>query len=190
MMKTLLTSLRTSLALMLLCGVLYNVAVTGIACGLMPKQASGSLITDDQGTVIGSELIGQLFTDPMYFHGRESSIDYQASGSGSPNYAPSNPDLEARMKASIEEWKASNPEVSNDELPVDLITNSASGLDPHITPDAALAQVPRVSELSQIPQQQLEELVEQYTEQRTLGFLGEPVVNVLKLNLALQELIL
>lgn len=187
MMKTLLTSIRISLVFMLLCGVLYNAAITGIAGALMPKQASGSLITNEQGAVIGSELIGQLFTDPTFFHGRESSINYQAAGSGSTNYAPSSADLAARMQTSIEEWVVINPEVPISKLPIDLITNSASGLDPHISPEAAQAQVPRISELTHIPQQQLEELVAQYTEQRTLGFLGEPVVNVLKLNIALQK---
>lgn len=185
-MKTILTSLRTSLMLMLLCGLIYTLVVTGIAKLAFPKQAEGSLIHDGQGNVIGSELIGQSFTDPKYFQGRVSSIDYKAEASGTPNYAPSNPELLDRVKKSVADWQQNNPDVPVSELPVDLITNSGSGLDPDISPDAAKAQIPRISKLTGMSAGDLEAMVKEQTKGRELGFLGEPTVNVLKLNLELQ----
>jgi len=172
---------------MLLCGVIYNLSVTGIAQLIMPKQADGSLIYNESGDVIGSELIGQSFKDPKFFQGRVSSIDYHAEGSGSPNYAPSNPDLIARMRQSVKDWKTNNPDVPTDQLPIDLITNSGSGLDPHISPEAAIAQIPRISKLTGVTSKKLESLVSLNTEARKLGFLGEPLVNVLQLNIGLQR---
>lgn len=188
-MKLLVSSLRISLLFMVLCGLGYNLSVTGIAQTMFPEQADGSLIQNEKGTVIGSRLIGQLFTEPKYFQGRISSINYRADGSGSPNYAPSHPALLERITKSLEEWKINNPEVPVSGLPIDLITNSASGLDPDISPEAAHAQIPRISRLTGIEQQQLESLVEELTSQRTLGFLGEPAVNVLKLNIELLRLL-
>lgn len=188
-MKLLTSSLRISLLFMVLCGLGYNLAVTGIAQIAFPKQAEGSLIQDETGTVIGSKWIGQLFTEPHYFHGRASSIEYQADGSGSPNYAPSHPELLERVTTSVEEWKINNPEVPVSDVPMDLLTNSASGLDPDISPEAARAQIPRISRLTGIEQQQLESLVQEQTTQRALGFLGEPTVNVLQLNIELQRLL-
>lgn len=182
-------ALRTSLVFIVLCGVLYPLVTTGVAQLLMPKQADGSLITDENGKVVGSELIGQNFTDPQFFHGRVSSIEYNGAGSGSNNYAPSNPDMIDRTKASIEAWKENNPDVPISELPMDLITNSGSGLDPHISPQAADIQIPRISKLTEIPEAELKQLVEKHTEGRDLGVFGEPRVNVLKLNLALRELL-
>lgn len=182
-------ALRASLVFILLCGVLYPLVTTGAAQLLMPKQADGSLIRDDSGKVVGSELIGQNFTDPQFFHGRVSSIEYNAAGSGSNNYAPSNPDMIDRTKASIEAWKENNPDVPVSELPMDLVTNSGSGLDPHISPQAADIQIPRISKLTEIPEAELQQLVEKHTEGRDLGVFGEPRVNVLKLNLALRELL-
>ncbi|WP_126427049.1 potassium-transporting ATPase subunit KdpC [Brevibacillus marinus] len=181
-------AIRLSLVFIVLCGLLYPLACTGIAQLLMPERANGSLIKDADGRVIGSELIGQLFTDPKYFHGRVSSIKYDAGASGSNNYAPSNPELIERTKASIVEWQKNNPDVPVSELPIDLITNSASGLDPHISPKSAKVQIPRISRLTGISPSQLESLVNEYTEDRDLGLFGEPRVNVLKLNLALQQL--
>ncbi|CAH0120809.1 Potassium-transporting ATPase KdpC subunit [Paenibacillus sp. CECT 9249] len=188
-MKLLASSLRISLLFMVLCGLGYNLAVTGIAQIIFPEQADGSLVQDDDGTVIGSKLIGQLFSEPEYFHGRVSSIDYQADGSGSPNYAPSHPELMERVTASVEEWKMNNPEVPVSDVPMDLLTNSASGLDPDISPEAARAQIPRISRLTGIEQKQLESLVQEQTTERALGFLGEPAVNVLQLNIGLQRLL-
>ncbi|MCV4233909.1 potassium-transporting ATPase subunit KdpC [Virgibacillus sp. LDC1] len=182
-------ALRMSLVFIVLCGVLYPLVTTGAAQLLMPKQAGGSLITDGDGNVVGSELIGQNFTEPQYFHGRVSSIEYNGAGSGSNNYAPSNPDLIERTKASIEAWKENNPGVPVSELPMDLVTDSGSGLDPHISPQAADIQVPRISKLTGIAEAELDQLVKDHTKGRDLGVFGEPRVNVLKLNLALQELL-
>jgi potassium-transporting ATPase KdpC subunit len=183
------TSLRTSLLLMLIFGLGYNLCVTGIAQLIMPKQANGSLMYNDNGDIIGSELIGQSFTDPKFFQGRVSSIDYKSEASGTPNYAPSNPDMIARVKQSVADWQTNNPDVPISQLPIDLISNSGSGLDPDISPEAAKAQISRISKLTGIDTQQLESLVSDNTKQRELGFLGEPAVNVLKLKIALNNLI-
>ncbi|WP_373232825.1 potassium-transporting ATPase subunit KdpC [Cohnella sp.] len=187
-MRVIVTSFRISLALMIFCGLLYNLAVTGIAQAVMPERADGSLIYNEQGQLIGSELIGQSFNDPSLFHGRESSIGYSADGSGSPNYAPSNTDMFDRVQLFVQNWEANNPDVPIGEVPVDLMTNSGSGLDPHISPDAAKVQIPRIAQKTGIAIEQLESLVVEYTDSRELGILGEPTVNVLKLNMALQRL--
>ncbi|RED54897.1 MULTISPECIES: potassium-transporting ATPase subunit KdpC [Cohnella] len=181
-------ALRASLLFLLLCGIVYPLAMTGVAQTLMPDRANGSLIRDSQDNVVGSELIGQNFSDPAFFQGRVSSIDYNGAGSGSSNYAPSNPELLLRMRNSIEAWKKDNPDVPESELPVSLITNSGSGLDPHITPLSAKVQVPRISKLTGIPVDDLEQLVRRHTEGRDLGLIGEPRVNVLMLNLELQAM--
>ncbi|WP_256758589.1 potassium-transporting ATPase subunit KdpC [Cohnella sp. WQ 127256] len=184
-----LIAVRASLVFIILCGIIYPLATTGIAQLIMPHNANGSLIKDSSGNVIGSELIGQKFEDPKYFQGRVSSIDYNAAGSGSNNYAPSNPDMLQRTQDSIEAWKKLNPDVPVSKLPIALITNSGSGLDPHITPASAEVQIPRISKLTGLLTADLEKLVDKHTESRDLGVFGEPRVNVLKLNLALQALI-
>jgi len=178
-------ALRTSILFLVLCGIVYPLVSTGAAQLLFPNQAGGSLLKDNKGTVIGSELIGQAFNDPHYFQGRVSSIDYNAEASGSNNYAPSNPELLNRMKSSIAKWQKENPDVPIAELPSPLISNSASGLDPHITPESAKMQIPRISKLTGISTADLESLVDKFTENRDLGLFGEKRVNVLKLNLAL-----
>ncbi|KON90042.1 potassium-transporting ATPase subunit C [Sporosarcina globispora] len=180
---------RTSFLIMLVGGLLYPLAVTGIAQAIMPDRADGSLIYNEKNEVIGSELIGQSFTSPEYFHGRVSSIEYDGAGSGSNNYAPSNQEMIDRTKDSVEAWKAANPSTPINEVPIDLVTNSGSGLDPHISPEAAFAQVGRISELTGIDQQALRDLVEKHTEGKELGLFGEERVNVLKLNLDLMELL-
>ncbi|MCM3700575.1 potassium-transporting ATPase subunit KdpC [Paenibacillus macerans] len=182
-------ALRASLLFIILCGIVYPLVSTGLAQLLFPHQANGSLLKDKDGNVVGSELIGQSFTDPSYFQGRVSSIDYKAEASGSNNYAPSNPDMLARTQASIEQWHRDNPDVPIDQLPIALVTNSGSGLDPHITPQSALVQVPRISRLTGISATDLETLVGKYTENRDLGVFGDSRVNVLKLNLALKEML-
>ncbi|MBD2870234.1 potassium-transporting ATPase subunit KdpC [Paenibacillus arenilitoris] len=184
-MSLFLISVRCTLILMLLFGLGYNLLVTGIAQGLMPGKADGSLIYNRNNELVGSELIGQAFADPKYFTGRVSSIDYNGAGSGTPNYAPSNEDMIKRTAEAVEAWKTDNPDVPVGELPIDLITNSGSGLDPHISPEAAEAQIPRISKLTGIAETQLADLVRKHTSGRQLGFLGEPTVNVLKLNLEL-----
>ncbi|WP_046214645.1 potassium-transporting ATPase subunit KdpC [Paenibacillus wulumuqiensis] len=171
-----------------MCCVLYQLVITGIARVVMPHQAAGSLIYNSNHDVIGSELIGQSFTDPHYFQGRVSSVEYNANGSGSPNYAPSNPELIKRIEESVVTWQKQNPSVPVASLPVDLITNSGSGLDPDITPQAAAAQIPRISKLTGLSAEQLESIVSNNTTPAQLGIFGEPAVNVLKLNLAVQQL--
>ncbi|QIW21601.1 K(+)-transporting ATPase subunit C [Bacillus thuringiensis] len=180
---------RITFIFLVLCGLVYPLIVTGIAQAVMKDNADGSLIYNDKNEVIGSTLIGQNFTDPRYFHGRVSSIEYKAEASGSNNYAPSNPDLEKRVEKSIEEWKKQNPTVPVTEVPIDLVTNSGSGLDPDISPQAASVQVERISKLTNISKETLDQLIKDQTEGAALGLFGENRVNVLKLNLELQKLL-
>jgi K+-transporting ATPase ATPase C chain len=163
--------------------------VTGIAQAIFPWRANGSLIEHD-GQVIGSELIGQSFTDPKNFWGRPSATEpfpYNAAASSGSNLGPTNQSFEQAVRARIEALQSADP--GNDSpIPVDLVTASASGLDPHISVAAALYQLPRIARKRDLSEEQVRILVEQYTEGRQLGFLGEAHVNVLKLNLALDGL--
>ncbi|NIK71236.1 potassium-transporting ATPase subunit KdpC [Paenibacillus sp. BK720] len=181
-------ALRAGIAFILICGIIYPLVSTGLAQLLFPHQANGSMIKDSNGRIIGSSLIGQSFTDPAYFQGRVSSIDYKAEASGSNNYAPSNPDMLQRTKDSIAAWQAANPDVPVNQLPLALITNSGSGLDPHITPASAEVQIPRISKLTGLPADTLKELVKKHTDGRDLGVFGDPRVNVLELNIELSQL--
>ncbi|WP_439743280.1 K(+)-transporting ATPase subunit C [Bacillus pseudomycoides] len=180
--------IRVTFTFLVLCGLLYPLLVTGIAQAVMKDNADGSLIYNEKNEVIGSKLIGQNFTDPRYFHGRVSSIEYKAEASGSNNYAPSNPDLVKRVEESVANWKGKNPTVSVTEVPMDLVTNSGSGLDPDISPKAAYVQVDRISKLTNIPKEKLNQMIKSQTEGATLGLFGEDRVNVLKLNLELQKI--
>jgi potassium-transporting ATPase KdpC subunit len=179
-----LKNLRLSLVLLVVCGLAYPMAVTGLASLTMPAKAEGSLIEVD-GKMIGSELIGQMFKDPKYFSGRVSSIEYNAAGSGSGNYAPSNKDMIERTKKDIEAFLAANPDVKKEDLPSDLLTNSGSGLDPHISPLAAEIQGPRIAKIRGVAEEDISKLIKKHTEGRQLGVFGEPRVNVLKLNMEL-----
>ncbi|MGN7895528.1 K(+)-transporting ATPase subunit C [Bacillus sp. 22475] len=180
--------IRITFTFLVLCGLVYPLIVTGIAQAVMKDNADGSLIYNDKNEVIGSKLIGQNFTDPRYFQGRVSSIEYKAEASGSNNYAPSDPDLAKRVEKSIADWKEKNPAVPVTEVPIDLVTNSGSGLDPDISPQAASVQVDRISKLTNIPKEKLNQLIKDQTEGAALGLFGEDRVNVLKLNVALQKL--
>ncbi|MGD8190580.1 potassium-transporting ATPase subunit KdpC [Brevibacillus ginsengisoli] len=183
-----LKNVRFILVLIVICGIAYPLAMTGISQLIMPAKANGSLITDQNGKTIGSELIGQTFHDPKYFQGRISSIDNNAAGSGSNNYAPSNPALIERTQKDIEAFLAANPTVKKEEIPADLLTNSASGLDPHISPQSAKIQISRIAKARGMDAAKIEALVDQQTEGRQFGIFGEPRVNVLELNLALDQL--
>ncbi len=176
-------------------GVIYPLAITGIAQVAFPYQANGSLIMVN-GKAVGSELIGQQFTDPKYFWGRLSATgDYPynafnaqtLTGSSGSNYGPMNPTLVQAAQARIDALKAADPG-NTAPIPVDLVTASGSGLDPHISVAAALYQAPRVARLRGLPLEQVQTLVAQYTQPRQFGFLGEPRVNVLELNIALDQL--
>jgi len=178
-MKTILQSLRIYLVLTLLTGILYPLAMTGVAQLLFPKQANGSRIIEN-GKLVGSDLIAQKFESPKYFWPRPSSADYATVASGASNKGPTSADL----KKSIDERRE---KVGND-APVDLLTASGSGLDPHISPEAARLQLARVAAARNRSIQQIARIVDQTIEAPQLGFLGEPRVNVLKLNLALDQL--
>lgn len=186
-------SIRTAALMLLtftvLTGVVYPLLVTGIAQGLMPGPANGSLFVRD-GKPVGSALIGQPFSSPKYFWGRPSAtgpFPYNAAASGGSNLGPTNPALAEALRARIAALRAADPGNAS-PVPVDLVTASASGLDPHISPAAAQFQVARVARARALPEEQVRRLVAQNTEQRQLGVLGEPRVNVLRLNLALDAL--
>jgi K+-transporting ATPase ATPase C chain len=185
-MRELKPALMMLVWLSLITGIAYPLLVTGIAQALFPGQANGSLIVRD-GKAVGSALIGQPFDDPTYFWGRLSATaphPYNAGASSGSNLGPLNPNLHAAAKARIDSLRESDPGASV-PVPVDLVTASASGLDPHISPVAALYQVRRVAKARGLDEAQVRLLVEGYVEDRQLGVLGEPRVNVLRLNLAL-----
>lgn len=167
-------------------GIIYPFTVTGIAQVVFPHQANGSIIMLDEKPV-GSELIGQQFNDPAYFWGRPSAAGYDAAASSGSNYGPMNPALLDAVQARIDALKAADPN-NTLPIPVDLVTASGSGLDPHISVASALYQVHRVASARGLSEADVKSLVEKYTQGRQFGFLGEPRVNVLLLNLALDEI--
>ena len=197
MLKELRPAIVVLLALTLITGIIYPLAMTGIAQLVFPYQANGSLLHDKDGKIIGSELIGQNFTSPKYFQGRPSvttgtdakgnsvSQPYNAANSYASNLGPTSKALIDRVTADTAKLKAENPA---QPVPVDLITTSGSGLDPDITPAAAYFEVPRVAKARNLPEDQIRQLVADHIEGRFLGIFGEPHVNVLKLNLALDAL--
>jgi len=186
-MKTLLRPALTSFLIMtVLTGVLYPLAVTGLSALLFPAQASGSVITVD-GKAVGSALIGQSFDDPKYFWPRPSAtgpVPYNSAASAGSNLAPGNPALHEAVAKRVAALRAADP-ANTAPVPVDLVTASASGLDPHVSIAAVQYQAARVARARNLKPETVEKLIEQYTERRTLGVLGEPRVNVLELNIAL-----
>ena len=183
MWQQILPGLRIKLFLTVLLGVIYPLAVTGICQVLFPHQANGSLLASGGGSM----LIGQNFSKPQYFHPRPSAAGndgYDASSSSASNLGPTNQKLADRMKASIAKFRQENPEYTG-PIPADLLTTSASGLDPEISPDSARAQAARVARARGISLESLNQLIATHIENPTLGIMGEPRVNVLRLNLAL-----
>jgi K+-transporting ATPase ATPase C chain len=185
MKKNLITAILMTLATTVLLGIIYPLAVTGLAQVLFPQKANGQLIGAN-GKFVGSKIIGQAFSGPTYFHSRPSAAGYgyQADNSNGTQLGPTNHQLTDRVKADSAALQAENP---NTPVPIDLVTTSASGLDPDITPAAAAFQVPRVAKARGISEDQLRSLVAQHTQGRQFGFLGEARVNVLMLNLELDS---
>lgn len=188
MWQQILPGLRIKIFLTILLGIVYPLAMTGISQALFPRQANGSLI-EQNGKVVGSELIGQSFAKPEYFHSRPSNAGmngYDATASSGFNQGPTNKKLIDRVTAAVDQFHKENPDYTG-PIPADLVTGSASGLDPHISPDSARAQVARIAKLRGTSAENVNRLIEQHTEHPDLGILGEPRVNVLRLNLELDR---
>ncbi len=197
MLKEIRPAIVLILALTIITGLIYPFVMTGIAGAIFPHQAQGSMIEQD-GKIFGSALIGQEFTSDKYFHGRPSATvapdpndstktvpaPYNAANSGGSNLGPTNKALIERVQGDVDKLKQEN---SSADVPIDLVTTTGGGLDPHISPAAALFQVPRVAKVRNMPEDRVRQLVEEHVEGRSLGLLGEPRVNVLALNLALDR---
>jgi potassium-transporting ATPase KdpC subunit len=201
MRHLMITALRASLVTWVLCGIAYPLALTGLGQWLMPFQANGSLERNPDGTVIGSRLIGQAWNGPQWFHGRPSATTdadpndptktvpapYNAAGSGASNLGPTSKDLAERLSADRKALEETQPEFAGAKLPADMLTTSASGLDPDISPAYAALQVARVAQARRVEAAAVDALLAQHVTSRSLGIFGEPRVNVLALNLALQR---
>jgi K+-transporting ATPase ATPase C chain len=186
-MKNLKTAFLMTIVTTVLLGLVYPLVVTGLAQVIFPDQSNGSLIRSGDGAVIGSSLIGQTFSSPGYFRSRPSAAGangYDAGASSGSNLGPTNKKLIDRVKADVEKLQAENP---GKPVPIDLVTTSASGLDPHISPAAAEFQVPRIARERGITEEQLRQVIARHTKTRQFGFLGEPTVNVLELNIDLDR---
>jgi K+-transporting ATPase ATPase C chain len=186
MKKNLITAVLMTLVTTVLFGLFFPLLITGLAQVLFPKEANGELITKNN-KLVGSRLIGQTFSSPGYFNSRPSNAGtgYDAGNSGASNLGPTNRALIARVQADADRLQAENPTTP---IPMDLLTSSGSGLDPHISPEAAEFQVPRIARERNLSEAVVREAVRQHTQSRQFGFLGEPRVNVLELNLALDEI--
>lgn len=191
--------LLITVAMLLICGLAYPLLLTGISQLLFPHQANGSLIAVD-GQTIGSELVGQDFTDSRFMKSRPSSVNYntytqtekengtyEGIGSGSQNYAATNPELAKRVEADIAEFLAANPSIAKEDIPTDLLTASGSGLDPHISPESADIQIPALVESTGLSQETLAAIVKRNTQGKFLGVFGEETVNVLMVNLEIAK---
>lgn len=185
MWQQLVPGLRMMLFLTLVTGVVYPLATTALCQALFQRQANGSVI-ESNGHVTGSELIGQTFTKPEYFHGRPSAVNYDATASGGSNLGPASRKLVERVRSAAEQFRKDNPDYHG-PIPADLLTTSASGLDPHISPEAAEAQTARVAKARAVKADDVAQLVGQLIETPAAGLIGEARVNVLKLNLALDQ---
>jgi K+-transporting ATPase ATPase C chain len=184
MKRNLLTAFLMTIATTILLGVIYPLAVTGLAQLLFPNKANGELI-EVNGKIVGSRLLAQSFTGARYFHPRPSAVNYDPTNSNGSQLGPTNHQLIDRVKGDVATLQAENP---GTPVPVDLVTASASGLDPEITPAGAEFQLPRVAKARGLSEDSVREAIRQHTEQRQFGFLGEPRVNVLELNLALDQI--
>ena len=185
-MKSFLVALRASLFLMILCGLIYPLATTAVAQVLFHKQAEGSLITQN-GKVQGSELIAQGFKGPQWFQPRASAAKYDPTASAATNAAVASNDYIKTVQKDVNQVKKDDPNIGN-SIPADLVTTSGSGFDPDLTPEAAKAQVPIIAKARNVSEAQLQALINEHTKGRQLGIFGEPRVNVLELNMALQQL--
>jgi potassium-transporting ATPase KdpC subunit len=186
MKKYLLTSLKLTIVFLIICSVLYPLLIAAVG-KLTPGGGSGKTITVN-GKVVGYELIGQKFTDDKYFWGRPSAVDYNAAGSGGSNKGPSNPEYLKQVQDRIDTFLVHDPGLKKEEIPADLVTASGSGEDPDISPAAAYVQVKRIAAVRNISQEKIKALVDQHVEKPFLGFMGPQKVNVLKLNIALDEM--
>jgi K+-transporting ATPase ATPase C chain len=188
-MKTMITALRATVVTLALTGLIYPFVMTGLAQALFPWRANGSLVTDEKGQIVGSELIAQSFSNPAYFQPRPSAAGekgYDATSSGGSNLGPTSKKLQDRINDDLKRLKTENPDAT-EPIPAELVTTSASGLDPHLSPEAMLWQVPRVAKARGVIPDRIKTVVDANIEGRTFGILGEPRVNVLLVNLALDR---
>lgn len=188
-MKTMIISLRTTIVTIVLTGLIYPFAMTGLAQVLFPWRANGSLVTDEKGQVVGSELIAQGFANPGYLHPRPSAAGdkgYDPTSSGGSNLGTTSKKLQDRVAGDLKRLKVENPDAVG-AVPVELVTTSGSGLDPHLSPQGALWQVPRIAKARGISPERVKPVIDENVEGRTFGILGEPRINVLLVNLALDR---